>query len=186
MKKVGLFLSIVAFITFSCKNANNSNTSSEAPLPWEEQVEKMKSEITSLSKSGPKNCDKKSIEEEQIIFEEYSNTYTQDIEKCTLDQQYSMITANLRGHEWYEDIVYYLKDNKVFFAKSSGGGDSYLYEHEITFDQNENVAQLIIKDGEASSEETELKLNTEISEDEIQIISEGIVETYKKVINMSK
>lgn len=187
MKKVGLVLSIVALITISCKNANNtSNSSSETSLPWDEQVVKMKSEIESIRKSGSKKCDKKSIEEEQQVYEEYTDTYTQEIEKCTYDNQYSIITAKLRGHEWYEDVVYYLKDNKVFFANASGGGDSYLYEHEITFDQNENIAQLNIKDGEASSEETVLTPNTDISEEEKQIISESIVATYNKVITMSK
>ncbi len=180
-----IYFLFVLFLAFGCKKANRTESAIFSSEDWKKEVITMQNELIALAKNPSSNCIKNIVVEHETIADDFSNSFTQQVEKCNYKNGYSIVKADLRGYGWSEKVTYYLKNNKVFWGESAGASESYAYEHIIIFDQNENIISLEIKNRDLSSDE-DLKLDTSIGAEEKQLISEGIIETYQKVSKMAQ
>jgi hypothetical protein len=115
------------------------------------EIKKMYAEVIKLNKSNiSKQCKKGKMTSYEGGFEigtiEHARSRVdQTAERCHISKDYTTYSAKFTGHEWVENNIYYLKNNKIFFVFISTMDEGCQDEYRVYYDLNENIIKILNK-----------------------------------------
>jgi hypothetical protein len=143
MKYSITFFFLANFICATCYSQDVASRILEIKKMYAEVIKLSKPNISKQCKKGKKTFYEGDFEIGTI--EEGRSRVEQTAERCHISKEYTIYKAKFSGHEWYSDIIYYLKNNKIFFAYLSAGAESCIYEYRVYYDLNENIIKILKK-----------------------------------------
>jgi hypothetical protein len=179
MKHSIIIFFLANYICTPCYSQDNSSRILE--------IKKMYGEVIKLSNSNiSKQCKKgKMTNYEGFDSRSEKMPFEQTAELCHISKDYITYDAKFCGYEWGSNVIYYLKNNKIFFVFISSGGEACINEYRVYYDLNENIIKILKKsndcDGNSPLNSSEIKEKTEIKN-----IYDDIHSNFNKVLKMIK
>jgi hypothetical protein len=98
---------------------------------------------------------------------EYKMPFDQTISLCEPNDTYTLLKGDFLGYEWYEKILIYMKNKKIFFVYVEGSMESFSFQSRYYCDSDEKIIQQMdldaeggqALDGQSKKNESNLKKN---------------------------
>jgi hypothetical protein len=150
-----LTIKVITFLIFNL--FVNSHLYSQTSESVKNRIIEIKKWYAEINAMGLKNCKSKSYQEYEKRWEDWDgeahySEHTQTISVCRLNDAYELRKGQFQGHEWYEDILIYSKNGKIFFVFEKGGGEGGSWEKRYYCNTNEKIIQQLDREANVDEE----------------------------------